>query len=350
MDTRTSPARLNIERIRDGARSRRLRRRADPVERSAPLGIPARALAGPAVGLGLHRLGRHPGDHARPRRALRRQPLLGAGRARARRQRHRAGEDAVAGCARYHIEWLCQQRRPRRDRRGRRRRARPRRRPPAAGRARALRRQAAQRPRRPRRRLAGAAGDADRARSTSTPRPKRPSRAAERLRRVRAAMREAGATHHFVSTVDDLAWILNLRGADVSYNPVFLAHLLIAPDTATLFIAAAKVDARLCRHPRRRRRAPRALRAGRRRARRPARERRPAARSEAGDARHARARPGSGGRGDQSEHPRQEQEERRRSGARAPGDGRGRRGDVRVLRLVRGGAGRSVDRRRRSPS
>ncbi len=58
-------------------------------------------------------------------------------------------------------------------------------------------------------------------------------------------MREAGTTHHFVSTVDDLAWILNLRGADVSYNPVFLAHLLIAPDAATLFIAAAKVDARL---------------------------------------------------------------------------------------------------------
>ena len=58
-------------------------------------------------------------------------------------------------------------------------------------------------------------------------------------------MREAGATHHFVSTVDDLAWILNLRGADVSYNPVFLAHLLIGPDAATLFIAAAKVDAEL---------------------------------------------------------------------------------------------------------
>ncbi len=67
----------------------------------------------------------------------------------------------------------------------------------------------------------------------------------ERLGRVRAAMREAGATHHFVSTVDDLAWILNLRGADVSYNPVFLAHLLVAPDTATLFIDAAKVDAKL---------------------------------------------------------------------------------------------------------
>jgi len=68
---------------------------------------------------------------------------------------------------------------------------------------------------------------------------------AERLGRLRAAMREAGATHHFVSTVDDLAWILNLRGADVSYNPVFLAHLLIAADAATLFIADSKIDAPL---------------------------------------------------------------------------------------------------------
>jgi Xaa-Pro aminopeptidase len=75
--------------------------------------------------------------------------------------------------------------------------------------------------------------------------PEAPESRRERLGRVRAAMREAGTTHHFVSTVDDLAWILNLRGADVSYNPVFLAHLLIAPDAATLFIAAAKVDARL---------------------------------------------------------------------------------------------------------
>src|SRR5664279_2342712 len=67
----------------------------------------------------------------------------------------------------------------------------------------------------------------------------------DRLARVRAAMRETGASHHFVSTVDDVAWLLNLRGADVSYNPVFLAHLLVSATDATLFIAPAKVDAAL---------------------------------------------------------------------------------------------------------
>jgi Xaa-Pro aminopeptidase len=64
---------------------------------------------------------------------------------------------------------------------------------------------------------------------------------ADRLRQVRDALTAHGATHHFVSTVDDVAWILNLRGADVDYNPVFLAHLLIEPAEATLFVAEGKV-------------------------------------------------------------------------------------------------------------
>jgi Xaa-Pro aminopeptidase len=65
---------------------------------------------------------------------------------------------------------------------------------------------------------------------------------ADKLRRVRDAMRAAGATQHFVSTVDDIAWITNLRGGDVSYNPVFLAHLLIASEQALLFVGDGKVD------------------------------------------------------------------------------------------------------------
>jgi Xaa-Pro aminopeptidase len=66
-----------------------------------------------------------------------------------------------------------------------------------------------------------------------------------KLATVRAGMAAHGASHHFVSTVDDIAWITNLRGADVAYNPVFLAHLLIGPDRATLFVGAGKVDAAL---------------------------------------------------------------------------------------------------------
>ncbi|MBH1985964.1 MAG: aminopeptidase P family protein [Burkholderiales bacterium] len=68
---------------------------------------------------------------------------------------------------------------------------------------------------------------------------------ADKLAAVRRALAERGATHHWVATVDDLAWLLNLRGSDVEYNPVFLGHLLISPDRAELFVAEGKVDAAL---------------------------------------------------------------------------------------------------------
>lgn len=63
---------------------------------------------------------------------------------------------------------------------------------------------------------------------------------AAKLADVRAAMARAGAGHHFISSLDDIAWLLNLRGADVSFNPVFVAHLLLSADAATLFIAEGK--------------------------------------------------------------------------------------------------------------
>ncbi|MBV1774915.1 aminopeptidase P family protein [Burkholderiaceae bacterium DAT-1] len=65
---------------------------------------------------------------------------------------------------------------------------------------------------------------------------------ADRLAAVRSAMRESGATQHFVSTLDDLCWIFNLRGSDVNFNPVFLAHALIDLNGATLFVGAGKVS------------------------------------------------------------------------------------------------------------
>lgn len=75
--------------------------------------------------------------------------------------------------------------------------------------------------------------------------PHAPLARAAKLAQVREAMANHRATHHLVSTVDDIAWLLNLRGADVSYNPVFLAHLLIGPGGATLFVAPGKIDAPL---------------------------------------------------------------------------------------------------------
>lgn len=69
--------------------------------------------------------------------------------------------------------------------------------------------------------------------------------AIDKLAAVRAGMAEAGATHHLLSSLDDIAWLTNLRGADVDYNPVFLAHMLISENDATLFIDTNKVSSEI---------------------------------------------------------------------------------------------------------
>nr|WP_289056750.1 aminopeptidase P family protein [uncultured Psychrobacter sp.] len=66
--------------------------------------------------------------------------------------------------------------------------------------------------------------------------------ATDKLAAVRSGMQEAGATHHLLSSLDDIAWLTNLRGSDVDYNPVFLAHMLISADSATLFVDNSKVS------------------------------------------------------------------------------------------------------------
>ncbi|MEE8615672.1 MAG: aminopeptidase P family protein [Roseateles sp.] len=63
----------------------------------------------------------------------------------------------------------------------------------------------------------------------------------DKLARVRQAMATVGASHHFISTVDDVAWLLNLRGADVECNPVFIAHLLLDASGGRLFVGSGKV-------------------------------------------------------------------------------------------------------------
>ena len=66
-----------------------------------------------------------------------------------------------------------------------------------------------------------------------------------KLAELRDAMRGLGADRHLISTLDDIAYLFNLRGADVNFNPVFLAHALVTPTRATLFVADGKITAEL---------------------------------------------------------------------------------------------------------
>ncbi len=63
----------------------------------------------------------------------------------------------------------------------------------------------------------------------------------QKLAQVRAAMTGLSSDVHLISALDDIAWILNLRGSDVEYNPVFLSHLILTAKQALLFVDSAKL-------------------------------------------------------------------------------------------------------------
>ena len=63
-----------------------------------------------------------------------------------------------------------------------------------------------------------------------------------KLADLRGAMQQLGANRHVISTLDDIAYLFNLRGADVPFNPIFLAHALVTPTRATLFVADGKIS------------------------------------------------------------------------------------------------------------
>src|SRR5690606_20428968 len=63
-----------------------------------------------------------------------------------------------------------------------------------------------------------------------------------KLGRLRTEMKRHHAGAHFISSLDDIAWLLNMRGSDVVCNPVALAFVLVTENTATLFIDQAKLS------------------------------------------------------------------------------------------------------------
>ena len=67
----------------------------------------------------------------------------------------------------------------------------------------------------------------------------------EKLKQLRETLKQRKAEAHFIATLDDIAWLFNLRGSDVSFNPVFVSFALIEQARATLFVDLNKVSAEL---------------------------------------------------------------------------------------------------------
>ncbi len=64
--------------------------------------------------------------------------------------------------------------------------------------------------------------------------------ASKKLDAVRSALREKGADWTLISSLDDIAWLTNLRADDIPYNPVFVSYAFISQDKAILFVDSAR--------------------------------------------------------------------------------------------------------------
>ncbi|GJP42339.1 hypothetical protein CLOM_g1914 [Closterium sp. NIES-68] len=64
-----------------------------------------------------------------------------------------------------------------------------------------------------------------------------------KLQQLRGEMRDAGVTSLLVSALDEVAWLLNVRGADVPHCPVTVAYAVVEMEAAYVFVDASKVAA-----------------------------------------------------------------------------------------------------------
>ncbi len=65
---------------------------------------------------------------------------------------------------------------------------------------------------------------------------------ADKLQNIRKEMNKLGASVHILTTLDDIAWLFNIRGNDIAYNPVVLSYAVITSEHAYLFLDQEKLS------------------------------------------------------------------------------------------------------------
>ena len=63
----------------------------------------------------------------------------------------------------------------------------------------------------------------------------------EKVAAIRTELKEKGIFALFLSSLDEIAWTLNLRGSDVHCNPVIVSYLLVTQDEVVYFISPEKI-------------------------------------------------------------------------------------------------------------
>ncbi len=66
--------------------------------------------------------------------------------------------------------------------------------------------------------------------------------AKEKIEEVRVEMKKMGAQSYIISSLDDIAWLYNIRGNDVKDTPVVLAYAIVNEEKATLYIDKNKLS------------------------------------------------------------------------------------------------------------
>lgn len=66
--------------------------------------------------------------------------------------------------------------------------------------------------------------------------------ASEKINEVRKSMKESEVQSYLLTSLDDIAWLFNIRGNDILFNPVALCYAIITEETANLYINKDKVD------------------------------------------------------------------------------------------------------------
>lgn len=66
-----------------------------------------------------------------------------------------------------------------------------------------------------------------------------------KLTRIRESMKNSGATVHVLTSLDDICWILNMRGNDIEFFPIVLSYGIITMDEMHLYINEAKLSAEM---------------------------------------------------------------------------------------------------------
>lgn len=65
--------------------------------------------------------------------------------------------------------------------------------------------------------------------------------ASDKIARLRKELSACEADAMAVTMLDEIAWLTNLRGEDVEYNPVLVSYMLVTMEKATLFICSQKI-------------------------------------------------------------------------------------------------------------